>query len=511
VSVTAPERTSPIGPAQVILQLAGFEGRRLFGSVVLWLATAASIAVTWLAIRGNPNVLNWQSVAVAGSCLPIAAVAFLLAHGAARRDRSFEVDELTEVPPTDVNQRMLGLSIAGWAPVILALGVIVFGIVFSLLGDPAGSPNVAELVVGPSVVVLSHVSGVALGRWAPHPLVAPLALVFVASMFLVADLIPGARTIPAASPFLPWRKPYTDWVQGEPREPLAHLLYLTALIGALSGLASRSYRTIAGSAVVVVATVVFLSGIPVGGEEVSSAVEQWGASQPRTCEDHDGIKVCAIDGYEPWFDDWFETLDALERLVPTQLRVREVQQTTHGPFDDRDTTVAHIGGNWVGPSSTEAGDLTIQVLAPELGLPGTRAEAAEMNTQMPPCMAQVLPLPVSGQARAVALMVLSELAAPGSVQPNHFGGPVWFGHVEVSEEEARLALQIAQRRRDEVLTVLHANWTPLTEPSTTTETLAGWFGLEPPETLLTSSYEGMTCVCLPDGGVSCSSNEASGR
>ncbi len=505
------DRLSPIGSCQVVGQIAVFEGLRLLRSPVVWLATAASGVIVWLAWRGNPDVLDWQSVAIAGSCLPLTAVAFLKAHGAATRDRSFEVEEITEVPPTDVNRRMLGVAAAGWGPVVLSVGVVAFGVILNSLGDPAGAFRVVELLVGPAVVALGQTAGTALGRWAPHPLVAPLALVLGTTLFLVPNLLPGARTIPAASPFLPWREPYTDWVQGEPREPLVHLLYLAGLIGVTTGVAARCYRLILGGGVAAVAAALVLAGIPTGGEDVGLAIEEWGASQPRVCRDYQGVQVCAIEGYEPWFDDWSETLDTLRNLVPTQLGVKEVQQTTSYQFDDRNPAVAYVGGSWEGSVSPEARDLAIQVLAPELGLPGTPGEAAQLNTEVPACMARVLPMAVSGQARGVGFLVLSELAVPGSLRENIFVGPVRFGHIEVSQGEAALALRIAERPRNEVVATLHAHWDQLADPATTTGTLAGWFGLEPPQTLSSSSFEEMTCVCSPDGGVSCSSKEASDR
>jgi hypothetical protein len=475
--------------------------------------TAVSGVIVWLAWRGNPNVLDWQSVAIAGSCLPLTAVAFLKAHGAARRDRSFEVEEITEVLPTDVNRRMLGVAAAGWGPVVLslALAVVAFGVGLGLLGDPAGSLRFTELAVGPLVVALGHVVGVALGRWAPHPLVAPLTLIIAAALFLIADLLPGARTIPAASPFLPWRAPYTEWLQGEPREPLVHLLYLAGLIGVATGVAARYYRLLVGSGVAVVVASFVLAGIPSGGEDVSMAVMKWEAAQPRTCEDHRGIQVCAIVGYEPWFDDWFETLDSLGDLVPIPLSVSEIQQSASAAFLDTDPKVAHVGGDWGGPDSDEARRLAAQVLAAELGLPGTVGELTEMNTDVPACMAHVRPLLISGQARGVGLLVLSELAVPESVDRRPFPGPVQFGQIELSGSEVDLALQIADEPREDVLLTLHANWEQLIDSATTTATLSAWFGLEPPEILSTSSYDEMTCVCSPDGGVGCSSKEASDR
>ena len=111
---------------------------------------------------------------------------------------------------------------------------------------------------------------------------------------------------------------------------------------------------------------------------------------------------------------------------------------------------------------------------------------------------------VSGEARGVAFLVLTGLAVPGSIETGGFGGTYWFGHLEMSEEEAQLALQIRDRPESEVLSVIHSHWADLTDPSTTTAELAGWFNLSEPEVIPAAHYESMQCTCT-DGGVSCTS------
>src|SRR5690606_36801160 len=138
--------------------------------------------------------------------------------------------------------------------------VVAFGVVRALLDDPAGSFLVPELFVGPLLVPLGQSLGVVLGRWIPNPLAAPLTLVVLAGLFLVKDFWPGERTIPAASPFLPWRSPYTDWVQGEPRLPIVHLAYLIGLTALFAASASRHWKTVAAAGLVVIGV-----GIPLAG------------------------------------------------------------------------------------------------------------------------------------------------------------------------------------------------------------------------------------------------------
>jgi hypothetical protein len=487
--------------SQVVRQLAFFESRRQLKSPLLWLAVLTSLVLLWLAVNDEPATLWARSVTIAGSCLPIAVAALLLGNTAALRDHSSRIGETTDAPPTTRDVRMLGLVAGSWLAFLLAIVVVVVGVVLSLQDDPAGSLLIPELVVGPMLVLLGQSLGVALGRWVPNPLAAPLTLVMLIGLFLVKDFWPGPRTIPAASPFLPWRSAYTDWVQGEPRLPLVHLGYLVGLIGLFTATAARRWRTLAVSGVLLLGTAVPLSGIETAGEQVAAAVEEWADEQPRTCEVRGTIEYCAIEGYEPWIDDWVRGIDRVQSLVPVELDTMQIQQTAEGlaSYYDQDPAVAHVHGRLA-----KVGVPLEQVLAPELGMPATGGEAAAMNTDLPACMARVLPVYVSGEARAIAYLVLTELAVPGSIQSGGFGGSIRFGQIEVSEGEAELALQIANGSESEILSVLHPRWAELNDPTTSSAEIAGWFGLPAPQAANGSPYESMQCECTNDG-VSCTS------
>lgn len=496
------DRTVPaaVTTSRVVRQLALFEGRRQLKSPLLWLAVLASLALVWLAANDEPATLWSRSVTIAGSCLPIAVVALLLGNTAALRDHSSRIGETTVSPPTSRNVRMLGFVAGSWLAFLLATVVVIVGVVLSLRDDPVGSFLVPELVVGPILVALGQSLGVVLGRWIPNPLAAPLTLVILAGLFLIKDLWPGARTIPAASPFLPWRSAYTDWVQGEPRLPLLHIAYLVGLLGVFTATASRRWKALAAAGVLVLAAAVPLAGVDTAGEAVSAAVVDWSDEQPRTCEEHGSVEYCAIEGYEPWIDDWARGVDRVQSLVPVQLATTQIQQTADGlaSHQDQDPAVANVHGRLA-----RVGVPVEQVLAPELGMPGTGGEAAAMNSALPACMARVLPVHVSGEARAIAYLILTELADPGSIRTIGFGGTARLGQVELSESEADLALQISDRPEDEILAILHPRWQELNDPTTSSSDLAEWFGLPAPE-VAEASYESMQCQCTDDG-VSCTS------
>lgn len=505
VTTNPPSTESTPSTSRVIRQLARFEGRRQLKSPFLWLAVLASLGLVWLAVNDQPATLWARSVTIAGSCLPIAIVTLLLGNAAALRDHASRVGETTDVPPTTRDIRVLGLVSGAWAAVLLAAAVVVFGVALSLQDDPAGFFIWPELAVGPLLVLLGQALGVALGRWIPNPLSAPLTLILIAGLFLVGDFWPGARTIPAASAFLPWRKAYIlDWVQGEPRLPWLHIVYLLVLAGTLTAAAARWWKSALVSVIALIGVLVGLAGIPTAGEEVSAAFDSWAESQPRVCEDHGGVQYCAIAGYEPWIDDWAGAVDRVLGLLPVASQLELVEQTTSGSTmrSDIDPTVAYVRGNL--PVDY---DLSQQILAPAFGLPQSSAEAASMNSHVPACMAETMPVFVSGQARAVAYLALLETAVPGAIDARGFGGTYEISHLELSEAEAQIALQIASRPQVEILSVLDPGWDEVISPETDSAVIAEWFGLAAPEVVEASSYESMQCVCI-DGGVSCTSTEA---
>lgn len=484
----------------VIRELALFEGRRQLKSLLLWIAAVASLGLVWLAANDEPATLWARSVTVAGSCLPLAIAAVLLGHTAALRDRSSRTGETLDVPPTGRDARMLGLVAGSWLATLLGIAVVVGGVTLSLLDDPAGSFLVPELLVGPLLIPLGQSLGVVLGRWIPNPLAAPLALVLLAGLFLVKDLWPGARTIPAASPFLPWRSAYTDWVQGEPRLPILHIAYLIGLTALFAAAAARRFKSMAAAGLLVIGVAVPLAGLDTAGEAVSDSVVAWAENQPQACEVHGTVEYCAIQGYEPWIDDWAQTVKRVQSLVPETLGTTQIHQSppSLASHNDPDPAVAYVHGRLDNDR-----DLVEQVLAPELGLPGTRGEAAAMNSGLPACMASILPVYVSGEARAIAYLTLAELADPGSIETVGFGGTYRFGQIEVSEEEAELALQISSRPENEILAILHPSWQEINDPETTSAELAAWFDLPAAEIGEGSMYESMQCECTGDGGVSC--------
>ncbi|MEX0700245.1 MAG: hypothetical protein WD354_10995, partial [Acidimicrobiia bacterium] len=462
--------------------------------------------------RNRAVSLPMRSVVIAGACLGIASVALLRAHAMAIRGTKPDMEETLSVVPTDAGRRRSGEIAASLAPALLAVAVVAAGLSWSIANNPAGSINWLEVAVGPLVVVLFHAIGVALGRF-NRPLVGPLFLVVMAGLFLAEDLWPGERpesALSAASPFLPWRAPYTNWVQGEPRLPLMHLVFLGGLISLVGALTIKAWRWVSGAAVALGATVLVLAGIPSRGEGVIASVSAWAHQQVVVCMEQDRMRYCAFEGYEPWIEYWSDVVERTRAVVPVDLSVTEIRQSVDYRADDVDALVAYVGGSWyLRPQASHRRDLAAELLAPTLGLPATRGESAQTRTDLPECMRSAFPVSVFGQARGVGYLVLLETAVPEILplgDTSRFGG---VGQVEVSPGELDLARQILTRTMNERVATLHEHWNELADPSTTSATLAGWFGLEPPphpeNTPMEDMNQNMNCVCTGNGGVSCTS------
>jgi hypothetical protein len=292
--------------------------------------------------------------------------------------------------------------------------------------------------------------------------------------------------------------------------PLVHLGYLMVLIAVIASVTVRAWKSLVAGAIGLAGLAVVLSTVPTHGLLVSSAVMAWSREQPVVCEDRNGIRYCAYQGYEPWIDYWAEVVSKVRAVIPTELVVKEVRQTVQVDLFEDDPRLALVPGTWsLGPEEGRSGLLAVELLAPALDLPGTSGEVVPLQAHLPECMRGLLPLSLFGEARGVAFLVLLGLAWPSAVPGEAFGGSAIVGPVEVSPEELDLARQILARPATESLDVLHSHWGEVVKPVTTSGSLASWFGLPVPSVNSGSPratiFETMDCKCNAEGGFSCSS------
>jgi hypothetical protein len=158
--------------------LAAAEIRRALRSPLLWAGLAGSIAVVfWFDTDGaftDPGAYGEHYAAWDFPVGPLVLVAFLVANGAALRDRPPPAAELLASTPARGWERTAGVLAAALVPTVMAL--IVMGGQYAavlaeggaVLGDGQWTstfdPAPLELLGGPLVVACSSVAGVAVAR-----------------------------------------------------------------------------------------------------------------------------------------------------------------------------------------------------------------------------------------------------------------------------------------------------------------------------------------------------------
>lgn len=177
--VTPPATGSRPGGRRVAPALARVEGARLLRHPILIggaaLSAALYVVVTW----NEAPVLHLDDIYIGAALGPFAAATLLAANLAVLRASRHGTEELFESFATPVGPRTTGhlmaLAWPGGAAVALAGGAMLYLLLF----DPVGYPNVFELLVGPAIVTLAGALGIVAARWWAHPISGLTALAVV--------------------------------------------------------------------------------------------------------------------------------------------------------------------------------------------------------------------------------------------------------------------------------------------------------------------------------------------
>lgn len=315
--------TSPPSAGTVLLQLARFEARRALRHPLTWVGAIGALWMVWLLAGGGAPVLKRDSVYLAGAVLPLAAATLLVGNYAALRER--RLADLLSAIPKEENTRLLGIQLGLIGPVILAMIIQMIGLIYLLLGGPIGEFDWWELAAGPAMVWSLGVGGVALARWLPHPAVAPVVVVGLAAIQLLAspDFVIASSEAAAVEWLAPWMMPSAF----EPVEDFAgrpdvlHLLYLVAISLVLASVSLRLGRD-AGIARIGV-SVAFVGGVlaislalPANDDEF---LDWRKAVANQTCSTANGIEYCAFGSYEDWSPRWQEVVVAVDIIFPVEI------------------------------------------------------------------------------------------------------------------------------------------------------------------------------------------------
>jgi hypothetical protein len=498
--------------------LALVEGWRLLRHPI----TLAGLAISawWLTVdgRGFLPVLDRADVTTAAAIAPLACGVLLAANQTALRSRRHSTEELYGTAPTSPTTRT-GAHLAALTGVV-ALAAVLAAAKLAWLAAAGGvrAPDPGEAAVGPALVALAGVIGVLLARWAPSPLVAPVALLALA----VGELWPSLYSWSGRDPRYLWLRPWQEL--DVPREiayrPAGwHLLYLAAVTALLAVLALARHgrspgRVVAGGlALAVVAGTAWAQLRPAPAAAQAAIVQT--VERPRAaqaCQQRGTVRYCHFPGYRRWVDRWAVVVEPVLARLPGPARTHpaEIRQDIGELWRLDGLSAAtnqrllvgarwHLGEDRVIPvamtwgtgrqGEADAFNLRLRAAAWAVGLP----------LDLPPEIANVCD--TNGQARAVVAVWLAGQTGPATkdnlraafaAPPSAPDAQRWFleslGGVALgrnpppwlwSKTDGTYALELLDRPADQVAAAFAPHWDRLTDPATPTAELVKALGLRP--------------------------------
>jgi hypothetical protein len=487
-------------------------------------ATLAGLAISvwWLAIdgRGLLPVLDRADVSTAGAVLPLAGGVFLAANLATLRSRRHGTEELYDAAPAAPATRT-GAHLAGLAGVV-ALGVVLVAAKLGWLAANAGvnTPSLAEAAVGPAVVALAGVLGVLAARWAPSPVVGPVALLaLIVLQFLRVDWLTGHESLPGYLWLRPWHE--QQLAREVSFRPAGwHLVYLAALTGLLVVVALARHgrspkRLLAGGlALLVLAGSAWAQARPAPAATAATIVQTVEHPQAiQACQQRGTVRYCYFPAYRPWLAGWATAVEPVLARLPAAARSRpvEVRQDIGelwqlGGLSQRTTSRLLSGRRWHVPGvipvgmtwrtgragEADAAQLALRAAAWTVGLPQEFSSPDQVGGVCD----------TNGQARGVIALWLAAQARPGAAEnlraifaapptapdaQRYFvetlGGSYLLGRAPPpwlwSKTDGTYAVELLDRPADQVAAALAPHWDRLTDPATPTAELVSALGLRP--------------------------------
>jgi hypothetical protein len=319
------------------MSLFAIELRRIARSPLVWLPALAALALALSAVWDLAPDMTIEPVRLQGWCLLLAAGVLLAAQLAGSRDRRDDTAEGLAALPLRADARIRAVALATGAVGSAAAAVVVGAYLAIRLaqGPVAGSPDPFELLAIVAATALAAALGVALARWAPSLLAAPVVVVGIAMLTLLNRNLGG---------FGDWFLPLDlhhdpDW----PARPAGlHLLYLLAGVVLCWALALLHHRprplriglAVAALAVALPAAAVATSRMPevyreppIGAPPGLSALDgrvrdDWFGAGAQTCERRAGVRFCAFRPYAPWIPLWSAAVEPVAAALPPAVRRR---------------------------------------------------------------------------------------------------------------------------------------------------------------------------------------------
>ncbi|GII82395.1 hypothetical protein Ssi03_03850 [Sphaerisporangium siamense] len=460
-----------------------FETRRLVRGPLPWGGAALCLGLrlysTW---EWLPD-MRVDPAGTSGAMLVLAAAMMLAANLAAARDTRGGMPETLAALPVRAAARATAATLAAVAAGTLIALAVMGGYLLArtLMGPVAGAFDPWEALGGVLVVPFAAALGAALARWAPWPVMVPVA----------------ALTIGALVYFNSWRGGYGGWFlpvvlfdapDWPPRPSALHVLYLlaaTVLLTVLVRLRHERTRTsvIAGPAAAAVAVASALAaGAAAPGQEMNGRFDLahlgpaaarralppavrdlYLGPGARVCRAHGPVIYCALRDYAAWIPSWIAAVDPVVAAIPPARRpaglsVRQSPDTwwMAQEYDERVVETFMVWGR-AGAEAAYRGLLASDVISRALKVRAPGAQGCEGG----------------GRSRTlVALWLLGQVVAPGpaadreirtgqsTMRPTRSPlGFVRYGAAELGYARRLLATPQARQR-------IWAHWDTLVDPAT---------------------------------------------
>ncbi|MEU4835766.1 hypothetical protein [Streptosporangium sp. NPDC023615] len=444
--------------SRVAQQLALFELKLMLRNPILWASAGVMLAWRTVATWSFEPAWHLETVQTATAALLVGAAAVVVTSMVTMRDSRPQTAELFSALPTGQPVRTVAVVVAGpiAAGLVVAL-VSVLHFVSLLGGTPAGRFDAYEVLTGVMVAALMAALGVALTRWAPTLIIAPVlivALVWAIFQFGRNWLMP---VVPIAS------------APGDISRPSGwHLGYVTALVILVAALALMRHgiqpaRTgIAGVAAVAVG----LTGWSTVSQPEANERETVKASTTYVCQRLGTVEYCAYPLFTRWISIWQGAVDPVVQGVPPKLRAH-LPRVIQLPGEEsltgtnlKSTIMVTLQWGRNGGEAADRRSLASRMAAAAIGLPGGYLAVHNCDLR--------------GQARSIIAIWLAMRAGepPARFQQSPFDegpntvvyqasdlGIIDFGDEELHYARRLLAMPMAERR-------IWANWDRLASPKT---------------------------------------------
>lgn len=521
------------GGSGVLFAIARFEANKIWRHPALILAALVTVYELYQQVDWTrAPVLNRDSYTSSWPMIIYAAGVFLAIGMTVNRRHGAQADEAMDALPVTPLTRVLGTGLAFLSPLLVA--ILMQGTVLLARSFHGAATSIvwAEALTGPVAVALGGAAGMAVGWVFKSPLALPLAgLGFLIGTLLVwwEDFLFGYYT-PwlAAVPSLDRNQYVFEQVY---RPSGLHLIYLSLLavfflaVATLRGRRGR-HRVISGAGtLILLGAVIWVGAAQLGG--LTSAEEAEWESQylpptaDYTCDQRGSVNYCAYQGYGPWIDEWAAEVEAVLELVPGEAAARSLEVRQQIPYfvdEEELASVADIAtGMWWSRRAYDGSlvphrlGMSLATAGWAVGFPTERLPIESGSSDTPGAevvdpvtgdqyLVQAFGCSSHGQARAVAALWYaiqssseSREALEFQVSGERFGGLSPQDNVEIDigyrqpsstvayfRREAIVALELDEMPVADVATTFEGRWSELTDPRTTTEDVAGWFGVEVP-------------------------------